>query len=771
MRNTSIQLLRPPPLFNFFEYSCFSEDKVTLDSLANSVEQLTQIVQSLVERLENNVSSPSKVFKVFGSNSKTLNQQSSASNNSLLLWCIEKAKTDLSIAKKRRTDSLAPIDIPGLELPSWVQVCFRPTASMGLNETELAIAAYLYGNHLMDNYKEDIVISEFTARRDVFRSLMPGKPIVSLVLDLVADMMSIELTRESGYWFLPTTFALSEKTKLDPKSLPLCITYGYLGKVDCLKRVFIPVSETTDEGHEHWYLVVIDRVKGQIILLDPLPIEKQFKRKRTALKLAIYLDEVLEDRSFYDFETTPNLISSQFEFEEPEGLLTLEAGSSDAGVWVASWMIACFEDDNFNIKDQDCYELSAEYERKYKTEKLEELGNMLTGLDAGDSIVIAKSFSHMLNLANLAEEVQIAYRRRIKLLKMGDFADENSAITESDIEETFKRLVTDLKKSPQEVFDALKEQTVDLVLTAHPTQSNLEIIDLIGNHCPLYHDKQELDEALQREVHMYNVHYSFCVCFLANPCSALFGQPLFELLSPLFSPLRRVFEPLFSLCSAAFQPPFRHCPPPFSHLRRDLKLLPFPLLFEFQNCSILGSSASGVFPFFWDFRLKASYENVAKKWIPELRHYAPGFPIILVGTKFDHPGAAPITTVQGEELRKLIGAPVYIECSSKTQQNVKAIFDAAIKVVLQPPKQKKKKRKVFAILYLCCITHDGVGVPETLLNQMFGREGQESEEGISLLISRKLLKLMNGDVWYLRDASKSSFILTVELAASQKLIA
>lgn len=96
---------------------------------------------------------------------------------------------------------------------------------------------------------------------------------------------------------------------------------------------------------------------------------------------------------------------------------------------------------------------------------------MLTGLDAGDSIVIAKSFSHMLNLANLAEEVQIAYRRRIKLLKKGDFGDENSAITESDIEETFKRLVTELNKSPEEVFDALKNQTVDLVLTAHPTQS------------------------------------------------------------------------------------------------------------------------------------------------------------------------------------------------------------------------------------------------------------------------------------------------------------
>ncbi|GJN18837.1 hypothetical protein PR202_gb06040 [Eleusine coracana subsp. coracana] len=68
------------------------------------------------------------------------------------------------------------------------------------------------------------------------------------------------------------------------------------------------------------------------------------------------------------------------------------------------------------------------------------------------------------------------------------------------------------------------------------------------------------------------------------------------------------------------------------------------------------------------------------QWIPELKHYAPGVPIILVGTKLDlrddkqffvdHPGAVPITTAQ----------------------NVKGVFDAAIKVVLQPPKAKKKKK-------------------------------------------------------------------------------
>ncbi|KAL8088248.1 phosphoenolpyruvate carboxylase 2 [Apium graveolens] len=159
---------------------------------------------------------------------------------------------------------------------------------------------------------------------------------------------------------------------------------------------------------------------------------------------------------------------------------------------------------------QDCYELSAEYEGSTDPQKLEELGRMLTSLDAGDSIVVAKCFSHMLNLANLAEEVQIAYRRRIKL-KRGDLADEASATTESDIEETFKRLVGELNKTPEEVFDSLKNQTVDLVLTAHPTQSvrrsllqkHARIRDCLAQ---LYakditpDDKQELDEALQREI-------------------------------------------------------------------------------------------------------------------------------------------------------------------------------------------------------------------------------------------------------------------------------
>ncbi|TVU06053.1 hypothetical protein EJB05_49244, partial [Eragrostis curvula] len=158
---------------------------------------------------------------------------------------------------------------------------------------------------------------------------------------------------------------------------------------------------------------------------------------------------------------------------------------------------------------QECYEVAAEYETNHDLQKLDELGEMITSLDPGDSIIIAKSFSHMLCLANLAEEVQIANRRRIKR-KKGVFTEENSAITESDMEETLKRLVVDLKHSPAEVFDALKNQTVDLVLTAHPTQSVRRsllqkhsrirncLVQLYSKDSTPY-DNQELDEALQRE--------------------------------------------------------------------------------------------------------------------------------------------------------------------------------------------------------------------------------------------------------------------------------
>ncbi|URD99815.1 rac-like GTP-binding protein [Musa troglodytarum] len=124
---------------------------------------------------------------------------------------------------------------------------------------------------------------------------------------------------------------------------------------------------------------------------------------------------------------------------------------------------------------------------------------------------------------------------------------------------------------------------------------------------------------------------------------------------------------------------------------------------DYNRLRPLSYRGADVFLLAFSLISKGSYENVSKKWIPELRHYAPGVPIILVGTKLDlrddeqffidHAGSTPITNAQGEELRKQIDAPCYIECSSKTQENIKAVFDAAIKVALQPSNRKKKKKK------------------------------------------------------------------------------
>ncbi|KAH0450483.1 hypothetical protein IEQ34_021175 [Dendrobium chrysotoxum] len=159
---------------------------------------------------------------------------------------------------------------------------------------------------------------------------------------------------------------------------------------------------------------------------------------------------------------------------------------------------------------------------------------------------------------------------------------------------------------------------------------------------------------------------------------------------------------------------------------------------DYNRLRPLSYRGADVFLLAFSLISRASYENISKKWIPELRHYAPNVPILLVGTKLDlrdnrqflidHPGASTISTAQanysvlltirnqglftnninnaifllgqGEELKKMIGAAVYIECSSKTQQNVKAVFDAAIKVVLCPPKPRRKRRKQRTCLIL-----------------------------------------------------------------------
>mmetsp|Transcript_8069 Transcript_8069/g.16120 ORF Transcript_8069/g.16120 Transcript_8069/m.16120 type:complete len:194 (+) Transcript_8069:58-639(+) len=90
----------------------------------------------------------------------------------------------------------------------------------------------------------------------------------------------------------------------------------------------------------------------------------------------------------------------------------------------------------------------------------------------------------------------------------------------------------------------------------------------------------------------------------------------------------------------------------------------------------------------------SSFENVKAKWHPEIQHHSPGVPFILVGTKLDlrddpetigrlqEKRLAPVSAMNGEQLRTELGAYSYLECSALTQKGLKQVFDEAIRCVL-----------------------------------------------------------------------------------------
>jgi len=91
-----------------------------------------------------------------------------------------------------------------------------------------------------------------------------------------------------------------------------------------------------------------------------------------------------------------------------------------------------------------------------------------------------------------------------------------------------------------------------------------------------------------------------------------------------------------------------------------------------------------------------SFENVSKKWVPEIQEHAPGTPMILVATKADlrgkpeavaslkEHGQTPISYDMGEKLMVKIGAKRYLECSAISQEGLSKVFEEAVKVILFP---------------------------------------------------------------------------------------
>ncbi|XP_018332750.1 ras-like GTP-binding protein RhoL isoform X2 [Agrilus planipennis] len=113
-----------------------------------------------------------------------------------------------------------------------------------------------------------------------------------------------------------------------------------------------------------------------------------------------------------------------------------------------------------------------------------------------------------------------------------------------------------------------------------------------------------------------------------------------------------------------------------------------PLSYPGTNCFLVCFSVSS----------ETSYENVRNKWVPEVRHYMPHVPIILIATKIDlrdDPNNICLTEKEGKYLKKKIQAKAYLECSAKTGFGVREIFADAVRMCLINENKSKQR--------FCCL--------------------------------------------------------------------
>jgi len=109
--------------------------------------------------------------------------------------------------------------------------------------------------------------------------------------------------------------------------------------------------------------------------------------------------------------------------------------------------------------------LLAKNARSGHQDKADELVQKLAALNDSQWVPVARAFSHFLNLANIAEQYHRVRRRRA----YSQDAKGNVKAKEATLDDVIPRL---LKQgiSPEKISSTLATMSVDLVLTAHPTE-------------------------------------------------------------------------------------------------------------------------------------------------------------------------------------------------------------------------------------------------------------------------------------------------------------
>ena len=115
-----------------------------------------------------------------------------------------------------------------------------------------------------------------------------------------------------------------------------------------------------------------------------------------------------------------------------------------------------------------------------------------------------------------------------------------------------------------------------------------------------------------------------------------------------------------------------------------------PIAYPGTNCFIMVFSIDS----------ETSLTHIEWKWMPEIRHFSKETPILLVANKKDRrreevPSGV-VSAEMGQQMATKMKADAYAECSAKTREGIKPVFDRAIGLALRGPKIRKKKKCTFA---------------------------------------------------------------------------
>jgi Ras family protein A len=110
---------------------------------------------------------------------------------------------------------------------------------------------------------------------------------------------------------------------------------------------------------------------------------------------------------------------------------------------------------------------------------------------------------------------------------------------------------------------------------------------------------------------------------------------------------------------------------------------------EYENLRLRSYSGANVVLICYSPDCRDSLENIEVKWVPEVCHFCPGVPYLLVCCKSDlredmktveslnRCGETTVSTEEGAEMAKKISAGAHMECSSKFNLGINEVFEFA----------------------------------------------------------------------------------------------